>query len=88
MVRDERWKLVYVPTRTGVRWMLFDTKIDPNETHDFAADRPDVVARLQNLLWSWMREDPDMTEHGGYLVPRDPRARAGVTEGAGLVRLE
>ena len=29
MVRDERWKLLYVPTRTGVRWMLFDTADRP-----------------------------------------------------------
>ena len=29
MVRDERWKLIYVPTRRGVRWMLYDTRDDP-----------------------------------------------------------
>jgi hypothetical protein len=69
-VRDDRWKLVYVPTRTGAHWMLFDTVADLGETHDVSS------------------EHPDMTEHGGYLVPRDPRARNGVAEGAGLVRLE
>ena len=69
MVRDERWKLIYIPTRTGVRWMLFDTLTDPAETQDVSSAHPDVVARLQGDLWSWMRMDPAMTERGGYLVP-------------------
>ena len=46
MVRDDRYKLLYVPTRTGVRWMLFDTREDPGEERDVAAEHPDVVARL------------------------------------------
>jgi arylsulfatase A-like enzyme len=88
MVRDERWKLIYVPTRTGVRWMLFDTLEDPGEEHDVAGEHPDVTARLQGELWLWMRRDADMTERGGYLVPRD--ASAGGAGGAdpGLVRIE
>jgi arylsulfatase A-like enzyme len=88
MVRDDRWKLLYVPARAGVRWMLFDTREDPAETRDVAASHPDVVARLQGELWSWMRADPGMTERAGYLVPRDENA-AGEGRGAGgLVRLE
>jgi arylsulfatase A-like enzyme len=88
MVRDERWKLLYVPARTGVRWMLYDTEADPGEVEDVAAAHPDVVARLQGDLWSWMRLDPDMTERGGYLVPRDARVRSTGDGDVGLVRLE
>jgi arylsulfatase A-like enzyme len=88
MVRDDRWKLVYVPARTGVRWMLYDTEADPGETEDVAAAHADVVARLQGDLWSWMRLDPDMTERGGYLVPRDARVRGAADGDVGLVRLE
>jgi arylsulfatase A-like enzyme len=86
MVRDDRWKLLYVPTRTGVRWMLFDTVADPGETQDVAATHADVVARLQGELWSWMRQDPVMTERGGYLVPND--ARTDGRGGAELLRLD
>jgi len=86
MVRGERWKLLYVPTRTGVRWMLFDTVADPGETQDVAAAHADVVARLQGELWSWMRQDPAMTERGGYLVPND--ARTDGRGGAELLRLD
>jgi arylsulfatase A-like enzyme len=88
MVRDERWKLVYVPARAGVRWMLFDTEADPGETEDVSSAHADVLSRLQGELWSWMRRDPDMTEHGGYLVPRDARVRSGSDGEMGLVRLE
>jgi arylsulfatase A-like enzyme len=86
MVRDERWKLIYVPTRTGVRWMLFDTVADPGETQDVAAAHPDILARLQGDLWSWMRKDPAMTERGGYLVPNDMRADG--RGGDNLLRLD
>jgi arylsulfatase A-like enzyme len=87
MTRDDRWKLLYVPTRQGVRWMLYDTCDDPGETRDVASAHPDVVARLQGDLWAWMRADPEMTERGGYLVPRDAtRVETGGAEG--LVRLE
>src|SRR5262249_11045173 len=89
MVRDERYKLVYVPARAGVRWMLYDTAADPGETQDVAAAHADVVARLKGDLWSWMRLDVDMTERGGYLVPRDARVKTGDGAGdVGLVRLE
>jgi arylsulfatase A-like enzyme len=87
MVRDDRYKLLYLPTRTGVRWMLFDTAQDPGEERDVAADHPDVVARLQGELWAWMRRDPNMTDREGYLVPRDDAARAPSGSDAGLVRL-
>jgi arylsulfatase A-like enzyme len=86
MVRDERWKLIYIPTRTGVRWMLFDTVADPAETQNVAAGHPDVLARLQGDLWSWMRKDPAMTERGGYLVPND--TRVGGPGGTDLLRLD
>jgi arylsulfatase A-like enzyme len=87
MVRDDRFKLIYVPARTGVRWMLFDTRVDPGEERDVAAAHPDVVARLQGELWSWMRRDPDMTERDGYLVPRGGADSSVPNGDLGLVRL-
>jgi hypothetical protein len=88
MVRDDRFKLVYMPTRKGVRWMLFDTRDDPGEEHDVAAAHPAVTVRLQGELWNWMRRDADMTERGGYLVPRDASALAATGADVGVVRLD
>ncbi len=70
MVRDDRYKLVYAPTRAGVAYRMFDTLDDPFETIDVAARLPDVFARLKGELWKWMLSDPAMTERDGYLVPR------------------
>src|SRR5262249_52986748 len=50
MVRDERFKLVYAPTRTGAKYMLFDTQADPAEVHDVSGERPQELARLKSEL--------------------------------------
>jgi arylsulfatase A-like enzyme len=71
MVRDNRWKLVYVPTRRGVRYFLYDVVKDPGETNDVAAAHPDVVTAMRGTLWRWMLEDRRMVERSGYLVTRD-----------------
>lgn len=70
MVRDDRYKLVYLPTRSGARFRLYDTETDPNETHDVAGELPEVRARLERELWSWMLEDRNLERRAGLLVPR------------------
>jgi arylsulfatase A-like enzyme len=70
MVRDRRFKLIYVPTRQGVRTMLFDTERDPTELKDVAKDHPDIVARLSASLWHWMLEDSNMDRRGDFLLVR------------------
>jgi arylsulfatase A-like enzyme len=70
MIRDERWKLVYVPTRKGVQYLLFDTLADPAESHDVAAANPGEVTRLRTELWAWMLQDHAMEQKDGFLVPR------------------
>ncbi len=75
MVRDERWKLVYVPTRQAVRYMLFDTRSDPGEVHDVAATFPAELERMKAELWRWMLADPRMVKYGDYVVPREGLGR-------------
>ncbi len=71
MVREERFKLVYIPTRKGAHYSLFDTLTDPGETSDVAAAQPEVLARLRSELWAWMLRDVGMEQSGSLLVPRD-----------------
>ncbi len=70
MVLDGDLKLVYVPTRSGARWFLFDRSSDPEERVDLAASRPAELARLRAELFRWMLGDRAMEERDGMLVPR------------------
>jgi hypothetical protein len=70
MVRDERHKLVYVPTSTHLYWLLYDTVEDPDEICDIADHHHDVAERLKAELWKWMLDDPTVTRLGDRLVSR------------------
>ena len=69
MVLANGRKLLYVPTRNGVRWELYDPLSDPGDAHDLAAKEPDKVKELQSILWSWMLSDPSMKRVGEFLLP-------------------
>lgn len=73
MVRDARFKLVYVPERASVRYELFDTAADPAETRDVAEKHPLELARLRVELHTWMLKDRAIDMRGGYVVPRGAR---------------
>ena len=47
MWRQDRWKYVFY---TGLPAQLFDLQDDPDELHDLAEDRPDVIERLHAAL--------------------------------------
>jgi arylsulfatase A-like enzyme len=49
-VREGTWKLIVVPGEDGPIRRLFDLERDPHCRRNVAADHPDVVARLQNML--------------------------------------
>jgi len=88
MVRDDRYKLIYAPTRTGVRYFLYDTVADPDEMRDVASEHPGEVSRLSGELWRWMLSDPDMVERGGFLVPRDGGVVAPKEADAHIIRVD
>jgi arylsulfatase A-like enzyme len=69
-LRTDHWKLLYRPTRAGVRWSLFDLANDPDERQDVLEAHPDIAANLEHKLYSWMLADPRMTVRGGFVVPR------------------
>lgn len=78
MILEGDLKLVYVPTRQGVRWFLFDRKTDPAEVFDLSEKRPDDVTRLRGELFRWMLGDRTMEEQSGMLLPRGtPRSETG-----------
>ncbi len=71
MVLAQGRKLLYIPTRDGVRWELYDPLTDPGDERDLAAAEPDKLAALQTILWQWMARDPTMRRVGEFLVPAE-----------------
>jgi arylsulfatase A-like enzyme len=70
-LRTDQWKLVYVPTRTGVRYHLYDVKNDPANLEDLAGTHPWRVLELAHRLHHWMLRDPGKRlDARGHLVPR------------------
>lgn len=69
--RSQDWKLVQ-PLGAGERWdgttafRLFHIADDPLETHDIAAERPDLVARLKAEYDAWFT---DVTANRDYAAP-------------------
>jgi arylsulfatase A-like enzyme len=72
MIRDERFKLLYMPTRERAEYRLFDTQTDPDETIDVSATLPAEVERLKRELWSFVLADKALIRRGEYLVPSEP----------------
>jgi arylsulfatase A-like enzyme len=70
MVRDGRYKLVYMPTPKGVVYRLYDVERDPEELTDIYDAEPEAAKRLRDLLWRWMLEDPLVERDGDLLVTR------------------
>ncbi len=77
MVRDERFKLIYIPTRLGLRFELFDTLTDPGETRDVAAQNAEVVEQLKPKLINWILEDVSLERQGDLMVPRLEKSSSG-----------
>ncbi len=55
---------------------LFDMQADPNQTHNIAADRPEVVADLDHLMFDWLYRYT--TGPAGVRDPFQEQLRAGV----------
>jgi arylsulfatase A-like enzyme len=66
-IRRGPWKLI-VPMRRDLAIELYNLAADPQEVHDIAKERPDVVAGLRTLLHQAMRSRRDLRSQ---LLPRD-----------------
>lgn len=72
MVLTADRKLLYIPTRDGVRWELYAPLVDPGDLQDLATAEPATVAALSETLWSWMLRDPLIERRRDFAIPRDP----------------
>jgi len=65
-------KLLYIPTRDGVRWEMYDPYADPGETQNLIDREPKRFAAMKSRLIQWMLRDPQMVRVGDYVLPRGP----------------
>jgi arylsulfatase A-like enzyme len=60
-LRRGKYKLIYVSDRD--RYMLFDLATDPKETHDLAAEKPELHAELRGQMERrYQSFDPEPTD--------------------------
>lgn len=57
MIRHGRWNLTYHPLNHGALYQLFDLENDPDCWKDVSASHPEVVAKLKEQLWNWLRKN-------------------------------
>jgi len=72
-LREDRFKLVYVPHAQSEEWKLFDLESDPGETMDVARQYPEITAKMKTKLLAWMGEDK-LANHSTE-SPLSPEAR-------------
>jgi arylsulfatase A-like enzyme len=66
------YKLIYEPSRNGVRWRLFDFEADPLDAKDLAAEKPEVVADLRDALRRSVVRHSRVVPVGEYFLTRPP----------------
>ncbi len=66
------YKLLYEPSRSGVRWRLFDFEADPLDEHDVADQHPAVVAELKESLRRSVLRHSRVLPVGDYFLTRPP----------------
>lgn len=69
MVDDGRYRLIYVPTISGIQYQLYERPSDPLFEHDCAGREPGRTAALKKILNADMRKDASITFRNGYAVP-------------------
>lgn len=76
-------KLIYIPTRDGVRYELYDLVADPTQVRDVAAERPDLVRTLSAKLMKWMLATPGVVERRGFVVPAPKNGAPAIAQESG-----
>jgi len=70
--REGPYKLIYIPTRKGICYELYDVVADPANTRDLSAQKPVVVRRLRRRLEAFCtRKGRDIVVNS-FFLPATP----------------
>nr|WP_232374051.1 sulfatase-like hydrolase/transferase [Leptospira chreensis] len=67
-VQNSNYKLIYIPTRQGVVFELYDRKKDPLNRKNLYPHHP-AAAKMKDLLYQTVIQWEDATLAGEYLIP-------------------
>nr|WP_232420745.1 sulfatase-like hydrolase/transferase [Leptospira vanthielii] len=67
-IQNSNYKLIYIPTRQGVVFELYDRKKDPLNRKNLYPHHPDA-AKLKDILYKTVIQWEDATLAGEYLIP-------------------
>lgn len=70
MLESGNYRLIYVPTRMGPRFELYDRVTDPGFTRDVAHLHPEIVVNLKAELITHLDADPLVERRQDVLWPR------------------
>jgi arylsulfatase A-like enzyme len=68
-VTDGQYKLVYVPTRSGIHYELYDLAADPLNNNNIYTGNNPVGRRLKKMLHSIILENEKVRLVNGYFIP-------------------
>ena len=65
-----QWKLIYMPTREGVRYELYDDVADSANAHDLSASRPEALAAMKSKFFAGVKKiESRVRIIDDYIVP-------------------
>ena len=70
MLRTDRWKLVYLPMKTGALYWLFDLKNDPDSKYDVSIEYPQIFKTMKTKLHQWMSQDKHRTWKNEHFIAK------------------
>ncbi len=68
MVRNGKWKLIYIPGRTGRLFELYNIEEDPHELNNILDNHPETFQQLKQNLFEFLEKDT--LEYEDYINPK------------------
>lgn len=69
MIKNTDYKLIYIPTRSGIIYELYDLKNDPEERKNVYQKYPQVAKKLKKELFDWINQDKKTTIVSEFVLP-------------------
>ena len=66
---NSRYKFIYIPTRDGVIYELYDRISDPLNLNNIASSNPFIVEQMKNELYKLVEEREGASIIGDYILP-------------------